>query len=77
MIWASFGAKGPEHFAVIESTTISGGVMQQDNVITEWLKEKNQGVAMIQTSMNYIIDIKKIILFKILPQLSEKSLSVQ
>lgn len=52
MIWASFGAKGPEHFAVIESTTISGGVMQQDNVITEWLKEKNQGVAMIQTSMN-------------------------
>lgn len=52
MIWASFGAKGPEHFVVIESTTISGGVMQQDNVITEWLKEKNQGVAMIQTSMN-------------------------
>lgn len=42
MIWASFGAKGPEHFAVIESTTISGGVMQQDNVITEWLKEKSR-----------------------------------
>lgn len=42
MIWASFGAKGPEHFAVIESTTISSGVMQQDNVITEWLKEKSR-----------------------------------